>query len=189
MESRPFFHWFVVILIFLATVVAVMAVVTMGGKGIIKEYRIVGGQETEISRISFNGNIGYDKNDVPKGKWQMSFQKLGTHVLNGERFSSDTISDIEFINDASCPIPEGAPYNVIKFTATGHVNKDYKWVAYITLTDFEAPAEVIDGVRIILDHPTESFDSSEGYFTSDHVFSGCVEDKITKIDTGNLRMH
>ena len=78
--------------------------------------------------------------------------------------------------------------NVIKFKATGHVKKDYNWVAYITLTDFEVPAEVIDGARIILEHPTSTFDTSEGYFTSDHVFPGCTEDKITKVDAGNLRM-
>lgn len=188
MESRPFFHWFMVILIFLATVIAVMAVITMGGKAVIKETRSVGDQEVEIHKISFNGHIGFDKNDDPTGKWQIRFQELGTHVLSGERFTADSISDIEFKNDALCPIPLGAPYNVIRFKATGHIGNDYNWIAHITLTDFEAPAEMIDGVRIIMEHPTEGFDTSEGYFTSDHVFSGCTEDKITKIDSGKLRM-
>ena len=84
-------------------------------------------------------------------------------------------------------------FNVIKYKAIGKLNNEYGWTVFVTLTDFEEPAEEMDGVRFFVKQPNpteETFDTGDGaYFTIDHVFPGCTVDGITKIDSGNVRMH
>ena len=181
-----------VIFLSLVAVGIVMAFVTAGGRGVIVETRDIGGQEVELYKITFNGNIGYDNNNAPKGHWQIRFQELSTHVHDGAHFQSNLISDIEYINQPGCPLPLGAPYNIVKFKATGRLDNKYGWDAYVTLTDFEEPAEVMDGVRLILEPRAQTdipFDTYGDYFTSDHSPPSCSLEGITRIDSGNLRFH
>lgn len=148
------------------------------------------GRDMEIAKISFSGKVGYDRNGILAGQWQVNFHK--STIIDGGRFKSTEITELKFKDDLiECLSPS---YNVVKFKADGHFNGVHGWEIIVWLTDFEVPLGEIDGARITLYHPTlGTYDSSEhfgGEFYDDYgIEEECPDSWSTNIDRGKLQIH
>ena len=116
--------------------------------------QITTGKGKTALKVSYAGNVGFLADFSLLGQWQVKFHNVGPSMLDGAKFHSTEIKELQFYNTTvpDDPSPPAANANLAFFVTEGRLNGEDGWTMRWVVLDSGEPG-VDDAVAFSLWNP------------------------------------